>query len=101
MGWGGGSDGWYSLDTVPKGLTNSLEQVTRIAPYDAVRVVGAGSSGDGSPDSPYQNIEESISKAANGTTLIFKAGSFNSFSASQLTITKPLTLKGINSTIGK
>ncbi|HWX19362.1 MAG TPA: C10 family peptidase [Candidatus Binatia bacterium] len=101
MGWSGNADGLYSLDLVPRGLTNNLSHITRIAPKDVVRFVGAGGSGSGSPGSPYQNIEEGIAKAANGTTLIFKAGSYNSFSASQLVVNKPLQLKAINATIGK
>jgi hypothetical protein len=101
MGWVGNSDGLYSVDQVPKGFTNNVDQVTRIAPKDVVRFVGASGSGSGSPGSPYQNIEEAIAKAANNATLIFKAGSYNSFSAPQLAINKPLLLKGINATIGK
>lgn len=101
MGWGGGSDGQYSFDNIPSGLTNSLNQVIRIAPRNVVGFVGGSGSGDGSPDSPYRDIEEAISNAADHTTLIFKADSFNTFSASQLAVNKPLILKGINSTLGK
>jgi hypothetical protein len=101
MGWGGGSDGQYSVDQVPTGLTNNLAQIIRVAPKDVVRFVGASGSGSGSPGSPYQNIEEAAMKANNNTTLIFKANSYNSFSASQLVVNKPLLLKGINATIGK
>ena len=101
LGWGGGSDGWYSLDTVPQGLTNKQNHVTRIAPFGVVRFVGASISGDGSPGSPYQDIEEAAANAANNTTLVFKADSFNTFSAPQLVVNRPLTLNGINSTLGK
>jgi len=101
MGWGPGSSGLYSLDQVPLGLTNNLDQVTRVAPKDVVRFVGAGGSGSGSPGSPYQDLEEAAAKAANYTTLIFKAGSYNSFTAGQLFINKPLQLEAINATISK
>ncbi len=44
------------------------------------------------------DIETAVANAANGTTLIFKAGSDNTFTA-PLTINKPLTLKGRDATI--
>ena len=101
MGWGGQYDtpGWYSLDTVPRGLTNNMDHVTGLAPQNVVGFVGAGSSGRGSPNSPYQNIQEALSKAPNGATLIFQANSVNTFSSAPLVINRPLTLKGYNATI--
>jgi hypothetical protein len=101
MGQGDSTNGLYSVDQVPGGFTNNMDQVTRIAPKDVVRFVGASGSGSGSPASPYQNIEEAMAKAGNGTTLIFKAGSYNSFSVSNLVINQPLCLKGIDATIAK
>ncbi len=103
MGWGGQYDtpGWYSLDTVPRGLTNNMDHVTGLAPQNVVGFVGAGSSGRGSPNSPYQNIQEALSKAPNGATLIFQANSVNTFSSAPLVINRPLTLKGYNATITK
>jgi hypothetical protein len=96
MGWGGSQDGWYTLDSMPFNL--SQEQEIRIAPTN-VKFVGAADPGDGSPDDPYENIEEAIGEAANGDTLIFKAGSTNTFTAGKLEITRPLTLKGYQVTI--
>ena len=101
MGWGGGSDGWYSCDNVPGGYTISQDHTIQIAPQNVVKFVGAASLGDGSPDDPYRDIEEAIAEAPNGATLIFKAGSDNTFSAVTLTITKPLTLKGVDVVIRK
>lgn len=99
MGWGGSSDGWYSVDQVPLGLFLNEEQVIQIAPRDVVRFVGASDGGDGSPDDAHQDIEEAIISAPDGATLIFKAGSDNTFIAPSLTINRPLTLKGIGVTI--
>jgi hypothetical protein len=98
MGWDGSSDGWYSLDNAP--INQNLGYLIYVAPQGVVRFVGSTTSGDGSPLEPYQNIEEAATNVSNGTTLIFKAGSDNLFSA-PLTINKPLTLKGRNVTIRK
>ncbi|MCJ7578352.1 MAG: hypothetical protein MUO91_07860, partial [candidate division Zixibacteria bacterium] len=101
MGWGGDDDGWYSCDNVPRGYTISLDHTIQIAPQNVVKFVGAASLGDGSPDDPYRDIEEAVAEAPNGATLIFKAGSDNTFSADQLVIDRPLTLKGKDVTIRK
>lgn len=98
LGWGGAS-GWYSVDQVPSGLTLSQTHVTRVAPRTVVRFVGASSSGDGSPSSPYRNIEEARDKVSDHATLIFKADSDNMFVASSVTLARPLILKGVNATI--
>lgn len=92
LGWGGAS-GWYTCDNVPGGLTLNQGHVTRIAPL-TIKFVGNNTWGDGSPDNPYKNIEAAISNAPNDATLIFKAGSDNTFSASTLVINRPFTLKG-------
>jgi hypothetical protein len=95
MGWGGAGI-WYTCDQV-----FPVDQVitTLIAPLNMAKFVGSTSAGDGSPDSPYKNIEEAIkpgSGAPDGATLIFKAGSVNTFSAAPLVINRPFTLKGYN-----
>jgi hypothetical protein len=100
MGHGGVSD-WYSCDSVPGDYNNNQKHVIQIAPQNVVKFVGAASLGDGSPDDPYRDIEEAVAEAPNGATLIFKAGSDNTFSAVTLTITKPLTLKGVDVVIRK
>jgi len=96
MGWGGSNDDWYTLDSMPFNLTQ--DQAIRIAPT-SVKFVGAADPGDGSPDDPYENVEEAIIEASNGDTLIFKAGSTNTFAAGKLEINRPLTLKGYQVTI--
>ena len=100
MGDGDTSD-WYTCDTMPGGYTDKQTHLIQIAPQNVVKFVGATSLGDGSPDAPYRDIEEAIVEAPNGATLIFKAGSDNTFSAVTLTITKPLTLKGVDVVIRK
>lgn len=100
MGHGGVSD-WYSCDSVPGDYNNNQKHIIQLAPLNVVKFVGAASLGDGSPDDPYRDIEEAVAEAPNGATLIFKAGSDNTFSAATLTITKPLTLKGVDVVIRK
>jgi hypothetical protein len=101
MGWDGNNNGWYSMDSIPLSYNFGQDSMIRLAPLGVVRFVGNTTSGDGSPDSPYQNIEQAVSNAPNNTTLIFKAGTVNTFSDGTLTINKPLTLKGKNVTIQK
>ncbi len=99
FGWGGNSDGWYSCDAIQ--FYHSLNYVKNIAPKDAVKFVGATVAGSGSPASPYQNLAAAVTAAPDHATLIFKAGSINTFAASSLTINRPLTLKGQSVTIRK
>jgi hypothetical protein len=70
-----------------------------LAPLDVVGFVGSGSSGDGSPNSPYQNLTQAAAQAPNNATLIFNAGSVNTLSSYPLTIDRPLTLKGYQATV--
>jgi len=99
LGWGyiGGHDGWYSCDSV---FNINQQHMARLAPL-SVKFVGASDPGDGSPLDPYQNIEEAIVEAPDSSTLIFKAGSDNTFSVATLFINRPLTLKGRDVTIRK
>lgn len=98
MGWGGASE-WHALDDVPQGLNDNHNFLYQIAPLGVVGFVGGTAPGDGSPAQPYQNIQEALNEAPDGATLIFKAGSDNTFSSPTLTINRPLTLKGANVTI--
>jgi hypothetical protein len=105
MGWGGSENGWYTLDnvdvpelTLP---TDINDFVWGLAPLNVVGFVGANGSGNGSPNTPYQNIQQAVAAAPNGATLIFQANSINTFSGSSLVINRPLTLKGYNVTITK
>lgn len=99
MGWGGSSDGWYTFDSAPFPLNHDM--MTRIAPQDMVKFAGGGVAGDGSPNEPYLGIEEAIAGAPDGATLIFKAGSDNTFSAATLVIDRPFTLRGHDVVIRK
>jgi peptidase C10-like protein len=102
LGWGGSCDGWYSYDSVPLDLTRDQGQATKLAPKSAVRFVGSDVSGDGSPGSPYLNIEAAVANAPDGTTLILKAGSDNVLSAlGPLAIDRPMRLRGYGVTIRK
>ena len=107
LGWGTDLTGdgqpanraWYTLDTTPFPLNQ--DHTIRIAPENVVKFVGAADPGDGTPDDPYQNIEQAISLAANNTELIFKAGSINAYSGESLVIDRPFTLSGNNVVIGE
>ena len=96
MGWGGGSTDWYSVDEV---FPNDQGHTTRIAPEIVVEFVGGSAGGDGSPSSPYQTIYTALASAADGATLIFKAGTSHTITGDSLTIDRPVTLKGHNVTI--
>jgi hypothetical protein len=93
-GWGyvGGvsGTGWYTLDTA---WPDNRQMSVRLAP-ESVKFVGDKTPGDGSPGDPYENIEEAIALAPDHATLIFKAGSINTFSGDPLVVNQPLTLKG-------
>jgi hypothetical protein len=103
MGWPGQGNniGWYALDNIPLDLNANHRQLIRIAPSNVVQFVGNTGSGDGSPDNPYEGIEEALQNAPDAATLIFKAGSINTFTSSPLVLNRPLTLKGYNVTIIK
>jgi hypothetical protein len=92
MGWGGAGDGWYSCDNIDYHI--SQEHCTGIAPESEVRFVGDKNPGDGSPDNPFQDIEEAIAATPDSVTLIFKTGSVMPFSADTLVIDRPMVLKG-------
>lgn len=90
---------WYSCDDPNLGWIDDQAHVTRLAPLNVVQFVGNTISGDGSPSKPYKNVEQAIDPitgAPDGATLIFKAGSVNTFSAAPLVINRPFTLKGYN-----
>ncbi|HEY5913397.1 MAG TPA: C10 family peptidase [Verrucomicrobiae bacterium] len=100
MGWGPGANAhiWYTLDTTP--FKNAQAGMIKIAPEGVVRFVdNSGLWGVGSPSIPYANIGEAVQNAPSGTTLIFKAGSLNTFASASLVINKPLVLKGFEAVI--
>jgi hypothetical protein len=103
LGWGGEDNGWYTLDDVASPQlttpTHIDDFVWDVAPLSVVGFVGASSSGNGSPSTPYQNVQQAITNAPSGATLIFQANTVNTFSGSSLVINRPLTLKGYNVTI--
>ncbi len=77
--------------------------VRKIAPKDTIKFVGATSGdNDGSPGDPYYRIENAIADSADipaNATLIFKAGSDNTFSGSSITIDFPVILKSYDAVI--
>jgi hypothetical protein len=91
---------WASLD---EWCPVNQWHVRQIAPKDVVKFIGSSNPGDGTPADPYENIEAAVGDGSipNGATLIFKAGSDNTFAATPLVITKPLTLKGKDAVIRK
>jgi len=107
MGWGPHSSRlWYTLDPAvhlaETPFPRHQQYEYRIAPEGVVRFVGSATSGDGSPSEPYLDIDAALSDhLPDGVTLIFEAGSRNTFSGSCLVIDQPMTLRGINVTIGE
>lgn len=117
MGWGrNDAHLWFAcdrIDTDGNGVMDFWDgqrQVGQIAPTN-VKFVGADDNGDGSPGDPYKNINEAIDEAPDGATIIFKAGSVNTWKAkskgniaplskNDLVINRPFTLKGYNAIIG-
>ncbi|MBN2541916.1 C10 family peptidase [bacterium] len=107
LGWGG-APAWYTCDSIDTDGDGTPEfdfwqgHAVLIAPEDVVRFVGAADTGDGSPNSPHENIEAALGDPTlpDRGTLIFKAGSINTFTpGSDLIINKELTLRGYNATI--
>ena len=101
FGWSGASNGWYTLDAVntPNGnFDNNQWEVRRIAPRDAVKFVDTAGFGDGTPSSPYGSLNQALQNASDNTTLVFKAGSVNTY-GSVITINRPLTLKGYDARV--
>ena len=101
FGWGGGSNGWYSFDAVNTGngsFNNNQWHVARIAPR-GIGFVNAGGSGNGKPATPYGSIGQALQLAPDYSTLIFKAGSYNSNGGAVINFTRPMTLKGVNATL--
>lgn len=107
FGWGGSGNGWYSCDAidavsaagiagVPDGIIDfNLDQhcVTRLAPLN-VGFAGDGNSGDGSPGSPWGDLDEALAEAADDAIIILPAGSIQDVGS--LLISQPLTLRGHN-----
>ena len=97
MGWGGSGDGWYTIDDwCPVGDT---ESVFYISPLGVVRFVGNDFTGDGSPSNPYISLWEALVNVPDGTTLIFEAGSVNTYTGTELVIDRPMILMGEDVTI--
>ena len=97
---------WYSLDhvkpdTAYTAFSFNQAQATHIAPRSAF-FVGSNTSGDGSPQSPYRNIEEAIANTPSGIApkYIFKGGEQHSFSGKTLVLDKPCTLEGQHIILG-
>ncbi len=96
MGWGGSENGWYTIDDYC--AIGSTAHIYQVAPLSAVRFVGNGGAGDGTPSNPYGGINAALA-APSGTTIIFKAGESFSYMGSEMIIDKTMTLKGENVTI--
>lgn len=97
LGWGGGSDGWYTFDTAPFPLNHDM--MSRIAPITVKFAAAAASTaGDGSPATPYQNITQAAASAPAGDMLLLRAGSEYNFSGT-LVINRALTIAGYGATI--
>jgi len=102
MGQSSASAHWYSLDSIwISPYDDNQDHVMGIAPKDVVRFVDVSGSGDGTPSSPYGGVRQAAQNAPDGATLIFKAGSLNTFTGGSLVMTRPCTLKGYGILIGQ
>jgi len=100
MGWQFTNDVWATVSDLDDSTGCVYENHIRyIAPERVVRFIGADNPGDGSPNDPYETLDEALINTTNAATFVFKAGSDNTFSATSITINRPLTLKGVNATI--
>jgi hypothetical protein len=91
LGGGAGSTQWLSLDQI---YPIKQDMVTWIAPRDVVKFVGGSAGGDGSPRHPYENVAAAAQNHPDGATLIFKAGSVNTFAGGPVVFNRPCTLTG-------
>jgi len=110
LGWGEGHHRvWCDLGGDAEfDYTDDQAHIEMLAPTN-VKFVGDVDSVDGSPDNPYENIEEALYgdilhgsvAAPNESILIFKAGTTNTFAVNTLIVDRPLTLRGYDVTIRK
>ena len=96
MGWGGGTTEWYTCDDV---FPNDQVHAVKIAPQGVVKFVGGSSGGDGTPNSPYQDLSTALTEVPDGTTLVFNAGTTHTYPDTSLVLDRPLTLMGHEVTI--
>ncbi len=100
LGWSDPlNNDWYAIDDL---FTVDQDQFAFVAPENVVKFVDVIGIGNGSPTNPYGGIDEAVIEAPDGATLIFKAGSDNTFVGDELIIDaadKELTLKGEDITI--
>jgi hypothetical protein len=95
LGWNGDDNGWWTLDGIEFNEAGH-GSVVMLAPRNVVFFIGGGNPGDGSPDSPFPDIETALSFVPDDSTLVFKAGEVNTFSANILVLDRPMTLKGVD-----
>ncbi|MFH1572688.1 MAG: C10 family peptidase [Acidobacteriota bacterium] len=97
FGWDGIGDGWYACSAV--NYPFDQDHTTRIAPLDVVRFIGDTNSGDGTPDNPYQDLDEALTETPDNVTLILKAGSVSTFDSYPYVLDRRVTIKGHGVTI--
>ena len=100
LGWGGSSDGWYTMDSVEYHVDQYA--VYRLAPSEKVKFVGditPSPGGDGSPNNVYYNLSTAMGSVPDNTTLIMHAGDQHVLNGAEYIIDRPMTLKGKDVTI--
>lgn len=97
LGWGGDSNGWYTLDSAPFPLNHDM--MSLLAPTTVKFVTTSWPNpGTGSPDQPYFGIERAAQNAPAGSLLMLQAGSEYHFTGG-LVIDRALTLNGFGAVI--
>jgi len=105
LGHYGNNNDWYVIDQVVEDEYDwvlNQKNILYIAPEDVVKFVGISGTGNGTSLNPYGGIDEGITRAPVGATLIFKAGSEYDFGTGTYTFDcadKQLTFKGESVTI--
>jgi hypothetical protein len=96
---GGGYDlSWWTADT--GGVTFSEANGYSLGATASQPDAGVH-TGVGSLDDPYENIKEAIANASDGATLVFRAGSVNTFSGDRLIINRLFTPRGWDVIVGR
>ena len=100
LGWGPDDIDWYTPDQLPHDLLYDHRHITGIAPLNVVNFVGpeGSASGDGSPDNPFDSLDDALSESPNVETIIFKADTDYAWSGGGV-ISQTVTIKGIGVTI--
>jgi hypothetical protein len=87
--WGGAASSYYGENPITLVVNGNT---TISALFEPALYVRSGSSGDGTRDNPYGDIQDAVAAADSGEEIHIAAGTYNT--ASGITVNKELALKG-------